>query len=289
MSGLQRLGIFLKSPHHAWTALLALGLGVATASVPGMIVGAAAYALAWVFLPDSRWFRVWAQRRTERSAGSFAGASSARFEEERTKAYMQLSPAGRRTYDALAKVVEEVRAGSGGRNSPHAGRLGQLAWTYLRLLSTKETLSAFCAKENSSEIAREIDEVEAEVANLETQARAAEDRGDAAGAGGAERLLQSKRSRLVGLERHFEHVRKAESDLDLTASEIERLFDAVRLIRADLATRRDPDALGTEIDRTTAHFHRTRDWLRELESELDHASPDLPDELAAGLPLRLPK
>ncbi len=287
MTGLQRLGAFLRSPHHAWTALLTLGLGVATASVPGMIVAAAVYALAWVFFPDARWFRAWAQRRAEVSGNSAAEATAARFEEERAKVYMQLSPAGRKTYDALARVVEEVRSGSGGPDSPHAGRLGQLAWTYLRLLLTKETLSAFCAKEKSPQIEGEIASARAEVADLEGQARVAEDRGDAAGAGGLERLLQSKRSRVLGLERHLEHVRKAEGDLALTEAEIERLFDAVRLIRADLVTRRDPDALGTEIDRTTAHFHRTRDWLREL--EFDHTSPDIPDDLTAALPLRVPE
>lgn len=285
MTAPQRFAAFFRSPHHAWLALLTLGIGLASANVPGMIAAAAAYALGWIFLPDLRWFRRWAERRDEASDVAASAASMAKFDEERAKVYRQLSSAGKKAYDELARAVEDVRASSGGGESPHAGRLGQLAWTYLRLLLTRETLDRFCEKEQSSAIEQEIAEAKAEVEALEVRARTALDRGDATEAGGTERLLQSKRSRLSGLERHLEHVRKAESDLALTGAEIERLFDAVRLIQADLVTRRDPDDLGTEIDRTTAHFHRTRDWLRGL--ECDQTSPDIPDELTAGIPVRI--
>src|SRR5690606_14869109 len=149
---------------------------------------------------------------------------------------------------------------------------------------TRETLSTFCARESSARIEGEIDAVEAEIAGLETRSQEAADRGDAAEAGSLERLLQSKRSRLDSLLRHRDHVKKAESDLVLTDAEYERIFDAVRRIRADLVTRREPDAMGSEIDRATAHFHRTRDWLRDL--EFDHTPSDIPDEVTASVPLR---
>lgn len=285
MTSAQRFAAFFRSPHHAWLALLTLGIGVASANVPGMIVAAAAYALGWVFLPDLRWFRRWAERRDAAAEDAASAATTARFDKERAEVYRQLSSAGKKAYNELARAVEEVRSGSGGAEGPHAGRLGQLAWTYLRLLLTRETLERFCEKEQSTAIEHEIAEAKAEVEDLDLRARAAQDEGDAAEAGATERLLQSKRSRVAGLEQHLEQVRKAEADLALTEAEIERLFDAVRLIRADLVTRRDPDGLGAEIDRTTAHFHRTRDWLRGL--EFDQTSPDIPDELTAGIPLHI--
>ena len=285
MTAPQRFAAFFRSPHHAWLALLTLGIGLASANVPGMIAAAAAYALGWIFLPDSRWFREWVQKRSDAAGEQASALTMAKFDQERAEVYRQLSPSGKKAYDQLARAVEEVRSGSGGAESPHAGRLGQLAWTYLRLLLTRETLDRFCEKEKSSEIEEEIADAKAEVDALEVRARAAQDRGDAAEAGSTERLLQSKRSRVTGLERHLEQVRKAESDHALTEAEIERLFDAVRLIQADLVTQRDPDALGTEIDRTTAHFHRTRDWLRAL--EFDQTTPDIPDELTAGIPVQI--
>lgn len=284
MSGLQRLRAYWRSPHHAWTALGTLGLGLASAQVPVLILGAAAYALSWVFLPDSRWFRRWAERRFSPLSGL---PSTTDFEQERTRVYMQLTPAGRRSYDALAKLVEEIRHGSGGPDSPHAGRLSQIAWTYLRLLSSKEALRHFCAKEQSEVIRGELEAVAEELRQLEIRAREAAERGDAVEAGATEQLLQSKQGRHTSLERHYEQVRKAESDLDLTVAEMERLYDAVRLMRADLMARRDPDALGAEIDRTTAHFHRTHDWLRGLEEEWEHPTPELPEDIAAHLSSRL--
>lgn len=285
MTGLLRLGAFLKSPHHAWLALLTLGLGVATANVPGMIVAAAAYALGWIFLPDSRRFRRWLQIRLDRAGSVSAAASAEEFSREREKIYARLSPEAKNAYDALATAVEEVKSGSGEAAAAHAGRLGQLAWTYLRLLLTRETLARFCARESSARILDEIAAATAEVSDLEARALAAETRGDAGEAGSLERLLQSKRSRLASLEQHYEHVRKAEDDLSLTDAEIERLFDAVRLIRAHLVTQRDPDAMGDEIDRTTAPFHSTRDWLRDL--EFDDTPADISDDLAAGVPLQV--
>lgn len=285
MTGLQRLGAFLKSPHHAWLALLTLGAGLATVSVPGLIVAAAAYALGWIFLPDSGRFRQWLQARLDTAGSANAAATAEQFRSERAKVYARLTPEGKSAYDALATAVEEVKSGFGAAAGTHAGRLGQLAWTYLRLLHTRETLAAFCAKESSALILEEIATAEAEVVSLETRALEAGTSGDAAGAGSLERLLQSKRSRLAGLEQHHEHVRKAENDLALTDAEIERLFDAVRLIQAHLVSQRDPDAMGDEIDRTTAPFHRTRDWLRDL--EFDETPADISDDLTADLPLQV--
>lgn len=267
--------------------LLTLGVGVATANVPGMIVAAAAYALGWIFLPDSRWFRGWLQKRLDADGSAASEASAAEFARQRTEIYGQLSKSGRGDYDALARAVDQIRAGSGGGESPHAGRLGQLAWTYLRLLLTRQTLSEFCARESSAAVAEEIAAAAAEIETLESEASTAQENGDAAGAGGLERLLQSRRSRLESLGQRAEHVRKAEADLALTHAEIDRIFDAVRLIQADLVTRRGTDALGEEIDRTTAHFHRTRDWLRDL--EFDHTPADIPDELTAAVPIRIPE
>lgn len=280
MTGPQRLAAFLRSPHHAWLALLTLGTGLASAHVPGMIAAAAAYALGWIFLPDSRRFRAWVERKAAAAGREAAALSAERFEEERARVYAQLSAAAKKAYDQLARAVEAVRAGSGGAGGPHAGRLGQLAWTHLRLLLTRETLARFCEREQSGRIDEEIREAGEEIARLEAEARAAQDRGAPEAAGNLERLLQSKRSRAAGLRQHLEQVRQAEADLALTEAEIERLFDAVRLIQADLVTRRDPDALGAEIDRATARFHRTRDWLRDL--EFDQTTPDIPDELTAG-------
>ncbi|MEZ5304965.1 MAG: hypothetical protein R3F11_30610 [Verrucomicrobiales bacterium] len=287
MTGIQRLRAFIRSPHHAWLALLTLGVGAALASVPGLIGAGAAYALGWVFLPDSKRFKKWLTSRLEGERSAAAGQSAEEFLKQRAAIYAKLSPLAQRAYDKLAADADQIRRqyegdGTGGK---HGGRLGQLVWTYLRLLLTKETLQRFLESESSGEIESQIAAVEAEVAEMEPRVGELEEAGNPTEAAGLRRLIQSKESRIESLRQRREHVRKAEADFALTDAEIDRIHDAVRLIQADLVARRDPDALGGEIDRTTSHFTQTHDWLRDL--EFDQTPDNISDEVTASAPLRV--
>ncbi len=48
---------FLKSPHHAGLGLLTLGVGFASGTLLGLIVGATLYAVGWIYGPDLLFFR----------------------------------------------------------------------------------------------------------------------------------------------------------------------------------------------------------------------------------------
>lgn len=286
MTGIERLRAFLRSPHHAWLGLMTLGGGLAVGNVPGLIVGAAAYALGWVFLPDSAWFKKWAARKGEQLRSQQVGESSEDFLRRRDEIYHQLSAEGRRAYDQLARTADSVRARFGSDVSrKHVGRLGQLVWTFLRLLLTKETLTKYLKTESSEAVGRDLEAVEVEAAELANEVTALETEGKPIEALNRKRLLQSKESRLESLRKRREHVAKAESDLAFTLAEIDRIHDAVRLIEADLVARRDPESLAGEIDRATSHFTETHDWLRDL--EFDHTPSDIPDEVTATAPLRV--
>jgi hypothetical protein len=54
---------YLYSPHHVGFGLLTLGLGFLSATLLGLIAGATAYALSWVYVPDLPWFHRWVDRR----------------------------------------------------------------------------------------------------------------------------------------------------------------------------------------------------------------------------------
>src|SRR5690606_7016190 len=69
MTGIRKLKAFARSPHHAWLGLLALGGGLATLTGIGAIVGAAAYALGWIYLPDSGIFNRWLANRQQADDG----------------------------------------------------------------------------------------------------------------------------------------------------------------------------------------------------------------------------
>jgi len=294
MTGIQRLRAFFRSPHHAWLALLTLGAGAAAASIPGVIAGAAAYALGWVFLPDSRWFKAWVSSREERQRSGRAHRDSEAFLERRAEIYRQLTKQNQRAYDELAASADAIRlrfakGGSDGNaddiGARHNGRLGQLAWTYLRLLLTEQTLGEFLRTESTAEIDKQLEALVTESRDMEQRVHAFEEAGKPTEAAGLQRLLQSKESRIDSLRRRREHVSKAEGDLVLTRAEIDRILDAVRLIEADFVARGDPERLASEIDRTTSHFGQTQDWLRDL--EFDHTPSDVPDDVTAVAPMRV--
>ena len=56
---------FFKSPHHAVFGLLTLGIGFLSANLLGLIAGATAYTLGWIYLPDLSFFRRWVDKRHE--------------------------------------------------------------------------------------------------------------------------------------------------------------------------------------------------------------------------------
>ena len=67
---------FLKSPHHLWLGLGTLGAGFLLATPLTLIIGATAYALGWIYLPDLALFKRWVDRRSEnRTARGRAGPS----------------------------------------------------------------------------------------------------------------------------------------------------------------------------------------------------------------------
>src|SRR3954452_11951091 len=43
---------FLKSPHHGWLGFLTLGTSFASGHLLPLIIGATAYTIGWIYLPD---------------------------------------------------------------------------------------------------------------------------------------------------------------------------------------------------------------------------------------------
>ena len=93
---------FLHSPHHAWLGILTLGLGFLSAQVLGLIAGATAYVLGWIYLPDMPFFKGWVNRRREAAKRTAMQAEVAEFIKRRETLLAGLSPVRRERYCALA-------------------------------------------------------------------------------------------------------------------------------------------------------------------------------------------
>lgn len=274
MTGIEKLKAFAKSPHHAWLGLITLGAGLATVSTIGLVAGLAAYALGWIYLPDSRLFQNWLAARKQGDDG----AKLRDFLYQRRQIYDALRTPVRARYDALAAEIGALQEAF--RRDPRLNpeivrqrgeRLSNLAWTYLRLLHTGEMLDHLIETEDPAALERKIAAMEKEVGAIEP--------------GSKPGLVESMQSRLESLKSRLEKRRSAEESRELTASEQERIAELVKLFRADHLASRDAGALSHEIDGAAVQLERTNDWLRDL--EFDTSPSDIPQELTAAAPLKV--
>lgn len=280
MTGLEKLKAFARSPHHAWLGLLTLGLGVASVSAIGVIVGTAAYALGWIYLPDSGLFNRWLSGKSELKTNH----ATRDFLHQRRVLFDALSAEGKGEYGALAQAAEELRDSLARDSrldrqlvSQRVARLSQFAWTYLRLVHTGEQLQRLLSSEDSADLAEEVEILDGEVNTLRARHPAAGSSED--------RLIESKAARLDSLRQRLERRKEASASLELTLAEKERIVDLLKLMRADFLASRDANLLSHEIDGASLQLDRTRDWLREL--EFDTSPADIPDTVTAAAPLRV--
>src|SRR5690606_21264719 len=105
MTGLEKLKAFTRSPHHAWLALLSLGLGIASVAAIEVIAGIAACTLGWIYLPDSGLFKRWLSGKAEQKTNH----TTRDFLHQRRVLFDALGPEGKAEYSALARAAEELR------------------------------------------------------------------------------------------------------------------------------------------------------------------------------------
>src|SRR5690349_245700 len=99
---------FWKSPHHLVLGILTLGLGLATAQELYFLIGAAAYALGWVYLPDFKIFRKWVDHRHNAARQKSALTELEGFKRQRDVLLEALSADGQSRYEGLASVCRDI-------------------------------------------------------------------------------------------------------------------------------------------------------------------------------------
>lgn len=266
---------FLRSPHHLVMAALTLGLGVASASLLGVIAGVTAYVLGWVHVPDMPFFRGWVQRRRDDARRAKEHAALQAFIERRARLLESLTEYGRRRYSELANVCRDIenasREGFTPENpdaDPRLRKLDELMWTYLKLLGIEESLQRFLETERRDDLPSLVRDADLTASALAKELEALKDKN------GPEftkrqRLLNSHLERLQVVRKRVERVEQGESNLALVAAEQERLVQQVKLIRADAVATRNADALTARIDATVEHLDETNKWLSQMDEFKD--------------------
>jgi hypothetical protein len=280
---------FWKSVQHASLGLLTLGVGFLSATPLGLIIGATAYALGWVYLPDMAFFRRRVDERLAEAQKAAALAEVATFVRRREALLVGLSQSGRQRYQVLAEVCRGIEAASAdgpmatgdSMTDPRLRKLDELMWTFLRLLTIEESLERFLETERREDLPGVVQEAEAEAMRLGSEVEALKAKGGNASESKA-RLLASKTERLEVLRKRLQRVEQARENIALVISEQQRLEEQIKLIRADAVAMKNAESISARIDATVEHLDQTNKWIAEMDEFKDLVGDLPPTELRVG-------
>jgi hypothetical protein len=245
---------FFQSPHHAALAAATLGVGFATGEPLYFILGAAAYVLGWVYLPDMAFFRGWVEKRQQQQVAAAEASQTADFKARRDATLSALTSSRRQRYGALAEVCKHIEQSINRPDDPRVRKLEELMWTFVRLLSTDQMLERFLELESRENVPKLVEAAEAEVARLEAEAGPER-----------ERLLASRRDYLETLRKRVERIEQARHHYELVSAEEDRLDQQIKLLRAEAMSAPDTPALSARLDATVEQLETTNTYLREMD------------------------
>lgn len=287
---------FWKSPHHAWMGLLTLGVGFLSAQWLALILGATAYTLGWIYLPDLAFFRNWVERRRTQTKRAAALAQLAAFEQRRETLLASLSTSRRERYQALSAVCHTIETATtdnplnpeDAAADPRLRKLDELMWTYLRLLTIEESLERFLEIERREDLPKMAAEGEAELSRLSAEVDALKAKGAGSLLEQKQRLLASRQERIDVLRKRLQRIEQARENLALVVSEQERLDQQIKLIRADAVASKNAGTLTARIDATVEQLDQTNKWIAEMNEFKDSLGDVALPELRAGFGRAVP-
>ncbi len=266
-------GAFLKSPHHAYLAACTLGAGFVTGEPLYLLLGATAYVLGWIYLPDFSFFRKWMEKRHSAAQQTAAAEEVTAFVQRRDALISSLHPKLREEYYRLAQVCRDIEVATGESDLTGEARLrkiDELMWMFLRLLTIQQSLETFLQTERSEPLPDALAEAEQEVGELNAEIEQLRQTGTVPDA--RERLLHSREERLEVLRKRLQRVEETEANLAVVLAEQERLSEQIKLIRADAVATKNSAALSARINASVAQLDETNKWLSELDQFRDLAS-----------------
>jgi hypothetical protein len=294
---------FLRSAHHAALGILTLGAGlVAGPEHPwALLVGATLYVLGWIYLPDMPLFRRSVEKKRQASERAREESQAKALRARNAQVLESLSPSRRERYVALVAVCKDIERASAelamqsDESSPLAAgdpntdlrlyKLEELVWTFLRLLSIEEAQERFLEAERRENLPRALEQVEEEGRRLQAECDELRKAGSGSRLDAKMRLLESCHERRDVLQKRVERVETTREHVALVGSELERLVQQVKLIRADAMATKNAAGLSARIDATIEHLDETNRWLAGLEEFRDLVGEPLGPPVRVGFDL----
>lgn len=275
---------FWKSRHHLWLALATLGLGFASGEPLGLLIGATAYVIGLIFLPDAAFFRRFVDQRENAEQERETTTKWAEFQAQQQRLMSTLSVARRTRYDALLVVCRDIELASADAQSTtgldvpsRLGKLDELLWTFLRMLAVEQTLEVYLEGERKEQVPQLLRSLDGETQVLAAEVSALKEKSPPPIAlETKQRLLTSRLERLETLRQRQARIDQAQANLELVRSEQERLVEQVKLIRADAVAAKNAEALSARIDLSIQHLAATNQWLSEI-AEYKEVTQQMPE------------
>lgn len=273
---------FFWSPHHGWLFGLTLGLGLISGHLGLLMLGVAAYALGWIYLPDVPIFTNWVKKKEDAIAAQNSLQQAQNFIARRDGLLASLSQERSQRYFEMANVCQDIEKATkdsaqdpAGELDPRLRKLDELMWTYLRLLVLEASLEQFLDVEKEEQLPKAIADAKAETTQLDTEIKAAVAKGENPAA--KLRLLESRQERLTALCKRQDRVNEGTENITLVRAEQDRLVEQIKLLRADSIAARNAETLTARIDATVEHLSQTNKIFAEMDQFKDLVAEDLPE------------
>jgi len=244
------LKAFASSFTHGVLALATLGAGFASGEPLGLIAGATAYVLGWVFIGDSRWFRRRVDRAELEKLAREEEAALAGVRAERDSMVRRLIPPQRQRYDMLVGVCRDIEtqlANSASSDFP-VEKLDGLMWSFLGLLGSETNLAAFIEREIDEKFGERILELDPEVKALEASMARVEPGTPAYES--RMQLLASRQESLEALRKRHQQFQRAAENLELVRAELDRIQEQLKLVRSDLYASKSVGQISQRVNDT---------------------------------------
>ena len=242
----------------------------------------AGYALVWIYGPDTGFFRKWVDDKRASAQRVLDDEKILAFENKRDRIIAGLNRPDQAKYWDLVNVCKEIEKIGGDsstfgnpNNDPRLHKLHELMWTFLRLLNIQERIHSFLGDEEEENLPRQIELAQSEVTKLETQQAELRINNNPT-VTSRERFLNSRKDRLLVLQKRLERIDQAKNNLALITSEQERLFEQVKLIRSDAVASKHADAFTARIDSSMEHLGEAQELLSQLGDFRDLTSDEVP-------------
>lgn len=250
MTRLGYLKAFATSWTHGLLALATVGAGFASGEPLGLIAGATAYVLGWVFIGDSRWFRRRVDAIELNKLSREEETALARVRAERDALVQRLIPPQRRRYEALVGVCRDIEGQLNPTNSIEfpVEKLDALMWSFLGLLANETNLAGFIEREIDEKFGERIVELEPEVTRLQDDMARVEP-----GTPAYEsrlQLLAAKQEALEALRRRHQQFQRSAENLELVRAELDRIEEQLKLVRSDLYASKSVGQISQRVNDT---------------------------------------